>query len=150
MLYILFFLGLALFLVSARSMVYLVIKEEAEPGDFNWELETALSQRKEEKPVIWEDSVQDDDLREKDEPVTDELEIEKAEEFGEKTDEVVWEIRNGRKEEEGGTEITQEEEIRQLHQRVYILSDQGKNGEAIARQLNLGKGEVELILGLRH
>lgn len=150
MLYILFFLGLALFLVSARSMVYLVIKEEAEPGDFNWELETALSQRKEEKPVIWEDSVQDDDLREKDEPVTDELEIEKAEEFGEKTDEVVWEIRNGRKEEEGATEITQEEEIRQLHQRVYILSDQGKNGEAIARQLNLGKGEVELILGLRH
>ncbi|MDW7651472.1 MAG: hypothetical protein SCK29_02610 [Bacillota bacterium] len=41
------------------------------------------------------------------------------------------------------------EPVRGNHQQVYRLSDQGKEVAEVAAELGIGRGEVELILGLR-
>lgn len=40
-------------------------------------------------------------------------------------------------------------ELKKLYERVHHLKGKGKDMEEIARHLNMGKGEVELILGLK-
>ncbi len=40
-------------------------------------------------------------------------------------------------------------ELKKLYERVHHLKEKGKDTEEIARHLNMGKGEVELILGLK-
>ena len=40
-------------------------------------------------------------------------------------------------------------ELKKLYERVHHLKEKGKDMEEIARHLNMGKGEVELILGLK-
>lgn len=37
----------------------------------------------------------------------------------------------------------------ELHRRVYELADAGLDAEAVARELKLARGEVQLVLGLR-
>jgi len=148
-LYTIFLLGLALVLISVRSMVNLADKEEAEPGDFYRELEATLLQSRDEEPVIMEDRVNDVSITGMENCDEEDASADAAE-FVKKPEEVGGgETKETRDEEEKSVGIPREEEIRQLHQQVYSLSDLGKNGEAIARQLKLGKGEVELILGLR-
>ena len=40
-------------------------------------------------------------------------------------------------------------ELKKLYERVHHLKGKGKDTEEIARHLNMGKGEVELIFGLK-
>jgi hypothetical protein len=43
----------------------------------------------------------------------------------------------------------QKREVKTLHSKIYKLWDEGLSIDDIAKQTNRGKGEIELILGLR-
>ncbi len=151
MLYIIFFLGFVLLLIGLQGMLNPAEQGAGETVDFYQRLETTLSQVEEDKTAVREESDIQNYIGEEASEVQNYI--------GEEASEVQNYIGEEDSEAEGflkGKEFRSEkvdpegeQQKTELRRRVYELSDQGNNGEDIARQLNLGKGEVELILGLR-
>lgn len=147
MIYLLFLLGLVLVLINAGKVLTLEaapsnLLEKEREGKINWSKST---------PAVSLESGEITEHREKGKKSKDdEQQGDKQKIFKENLETFQKEVKEQvQKGDKNLNHVNSRNKTGNLHEMVYGLTKKGKDIEEIARQLNIGKGEVEFILALR-